>query len=76
MELPKGIRQHVNPTVNNGRKVLQTKTLVYGLSDIDSGKADEEVNTFCQCHETKSIVLDRHTSHFIYRIVYVQLMKD
>lgn len=77
MELPKNIHKAVtrqNPA--KGKCALQTKTFIFELEDAMDGKADESVNRFCLCHDIKSIVLDRHTSHLIYRIVYSQQMED
>lgn len=53
-----------------GFSPIQTKTFVFELSDVESGFADEQVNMFCREHKTMSVVLDRHNSKLIYRIVY------
>lgn len=73
MELPRNIKKGItrqNPA--KGKNVLQTKTFVCDMEKVTDGSADDEINTFCQCHDTKSIVLDRHNSKLIYRIVYCE----
>lgn len=47
---------------------MQVKTFVFDLDDCSD--ADEKVNAFSEMHQVMSIVLDRHNSKLIYRVIY------
>ncbi|MBO4785738.1 MAG: hypothetical protein J5510_01575 [Prevotella sp.] len=67
MDLPKNIGRAVGVV----RKApLQVKTFVFPLEQAEAGEADETVNAFCAVHGAMSIVLDRHNSKLIYRVIY------
>lgn len=52
------------------KQPLQVKTFVFTFEDVENCEADDTVNAFCAIHNTVGIVLDRHNSKMIYRIIY------
>lgn len=52
------------------RGIIQTKTFVFTLEDVEDGFADAEVNEFCREVKALSMVLDRYNSKLLYRIIY------
>ena len=55
---------------NVDKGVVQTKTFVFALEDVEDGYADAEVNEFCRSVKAPSMVLDRYNSKLLYRIIY------
>lgn len=49
---------------------VRVKTFIYEIEDAEAGLADAEVNDFCDTYRAMSIMLDRHNSKLIYRILY------
>jgi len=67
MNVPRNISDAVT-----GKRLgmLHVKTFIFELAQAESGDADDTVNAFCEVHGVMSIVLDRHNSKLIYRIIY------
>lgn len=55
---------------NVDRGIIQTKTFVFTLEDVEDGYADVEVNEFCRSVKAPSMVLDRCNTKLLYRILY------
>lgn len=70
MEVPESICKAVAGHDKLLRNPLQVKTFVFPLEAVESGEADDTVNSFCSRHGAMSIVLDRHNGKLIYRIIY------
>lgn len=53
-----------------GNSPIQVKTFVFEMSETEPEDMDAVVNAFCRDHKPMSVVLDRHNSKLIYRVVY------